>query len=76
MIAASTGASNIANAALAYNYPTFVVLLSNSHAFSGIAPVVSAAMIVMVSTGVWTIIASFFYGIFKMFKVARQMEEK
>lgn len=73
--AASSGESNTASAALAYNYPTVVILLMNDSAFSGIAPMVHSAALVMISAGVWTLIASFFYGIFKMFKIAKQMEE-
>lgn len=71
------GSSGIANAALIFNYPTIVILLlMNSSAMSGIAsPIVQSAMLVLISTGAWTLIAFFFYAIFKMFRLARKMEE-
>lgn len=47
----------------------------NSNAFSGMAYLVQAAISILISTGVWTLIAFFFYGIFKVFKIARYMEE-
>ncbi|HXV46453.1 MAG TPA: hypothetical protein VD736_07270 [Nitrososphaera sp.] len=74
MIAASTGQSNIANAALVYNYPTIVILLMYG-GMSVVSPLVEIVIWTLVSAGVWTLVAFFFYGIFKMFKIARQMEE-
>ncbi|MEW5840348.1 hypothetical protein [Nitrososphaera sp.] len=72
-----SSSNNIANAALIFNYPTIVILLlMNSSAMSGIAsPIVQSAMLVLISTGAWTLIAFFFYAIFKMFRLARKMEE-
>lgn len=75
MIAASTGQSSIANAALVYNYPAIVILLTNG-GLSGVAPIVQAAVWILVSTGAWTLVAFFFYAIFKMFRIARRLEER
>jgi hypothetical protein len=74
-IAGLSEQTSIANAVLYYNYPTLVTLLVVGGAMAGIEPVIQAAMSVLISIGVWTLLPSIFYGIFKMFKVARQMEE-
>jgi hypothetical protein len=73
-IAGLSEQTSIANAVLYYNYPTLVTLLMVGGTMAGTEPVIQATMSVLISIATWTFLASIFYGIFKMFKVARQME--